>query len=209
MIALAALLSVAAGAGLAGVVHLQLRGDTTSERWLLTATALVAALCGMLLWLRWGWTPRFWLLFGAAVVLIDTAAVDWQLKLIDMLLLAIATGAAVVCAPWIMEGPAARWSSLAGMAAAGGALAVAWLAARLLYRAHAEPFGLGDVVLGAYIGALFGARHVAPALLLGIVLAGLAGLVLVLLRGFQQARGMALPYGTFLCLGALGYLLIA
>lgn len=205
---LAALLGVAAGAALALAVYLQVRGDGKPPPWLLVTTALAAAACCIVLWLRWGWTPRFWLLSTAALVLLDTAAVDWQLKLIDTLLLALATCAAVVCAPWSIGEPGARWSSLAGLAAAGGAFALAWLAARLLYRGQAEPFGLGDVFLGAFIGALLGVPRVAPALLLGIVAAGLAALLLVVTRGYRQVRGMTLPYGTFLCLGALGYLVV-
>lgn len=208
MIGLAALLGVAAGIVLALLVRRQIESDATAPKRLLVAVALLAGACCTVLWLRWGWTPRFWLLGGAALVLIDTAAVDWQLRLIDTLLLLIAAVVAVACAPWIVEGPAARWSSAIGMLAAGGAFGLAWLAARLLYPNLAEPFGLGDVLLAAFIGALFGSQHIATALLLGIVGAGLAALALIVVCGYRRARGVALPYGTFLCLGALAYLLV-
>jgi leader peptidase (prepilin peptidase) / N-methyltransferase len=112
----------------------------------------------------------------------------------------------VVTLPGIVAGFAASWflppgwlSSLIGIVAGGGVLlAMAW--AYLRVRGQ-EGLGMGDVKMLAMIGAFLGW----PLMILTLVLASFAGsLVGVLLlatgRGTMQA---ALPFGTFLALGAL------
>lgn len=157
------------------------------------------------LWQRYGWTSSFWLLLGASLVLIDTAAIDWQVRLIDTLMMLGATILAVVLAPWITG----SWlASLLGLVGAGITFVIIFGLAKLLYPQQQAPFGLGDVYLGMFIGALLGLLHVGAALLYGMLLAGAASVVLIAIFGYQRARHIPLAYGSFLCIGVLLYLVL-
>jgi leader peptidase (prepilin peptidase) / N-methyltransferase len=59
--------------------------------------------------------------------------------------------------------------------------------------------GMGDIKLAALIGLLLG-RAALPALLLGIVVGGLASLVVIVAR--RGGRGHTIAYAPYLCLGA-------
>ncbi len=91
-------------------------------------------------------------------------------------------------------------SSLLGSA---GAAASLWLI-RWLYRLlrHREGMGLGDVKLGALLGAWLGIAGVALTLVLGTLFASVGGLIL-LARGKTTVGPLRLPFGSFLCLGGL------
>lgn len=75
--------------------------------------------------------------------------------------------------------------------------------AALIYRnLRVVPFGLGDVYLAGMIGVMVGVpRAVLVALFYGILLGGLAVLVLPLLGRVKRRDPIA--YGPYLCLGAL------
>ncbi|MGH7964852.1 MAG: prepilin peptidase [Candidatus Binatia bacterium] len=94
------------------------------------------------------------------------------------------------------------WDSLIGVAAGAGVLLVVrW--AYYLY-AGEEGMGMGDVKLLAMIGAFLG-WHAVPFTLLAASSAGsVVGVPLMLLR--RADIKMALPFGPFLCFGALCYL---
>jgi leader peptidase (prepilin peptidase) / N-methyltransferase len=85
----------------------------------------------------------------------------------------------------------------------------AWIGASLLAFAAFLVFalvfpgglGMGDVKLMLLLGAALGAAIV-PALFVGTLAGGLAGLV-VLLRDGRAARGRALAYGPYLAFGAI------
>jgi prepilin signal peptidase PulO-like enzyme (type II secretory pathway) len=66
--------------------------------------------------------------------------------------------------------------------------------------------GMGDVKLVLLLGVALGGA-VVPALLVGTLAGGLAGLVLLALDG-RQARRRAIPYGPFLSFGAIAVLLL-
>ena len=68
-----------------------------------------------------------------------------------------------------------------------------------------EALGFGDVQLGLFIG-LFLNTAAAAAIIYGILGAGLISLVLLVLR--IKKRGDYIPYGPFLCLGAIAALLL-
>ncbi len=80
--------------------------------------------------------------------------------------------------------------------------------ARLLYPGQHAPFGLGDIYLGMFIGALLGIVHVGAALLYGMLLAGGASLLLIAVLGYRRARHIPIAYGSFLCGGTLLYLVL-
>ena len=103
-------------------------------------------------------------------------------------------------------------SAAAALVAGGGLLAVQWGYAALTGR---EGLGTGDVKLLAGIGAFLGLRALPVVLLLG-ALQGL-GFALayarlsrgaVEARGLQSVRHLAIPFGPFLSLAALQWLLL-
>lgn len=178
-------------------------GALAQRAWLALAVEAMTTAMALILWQHYGWSPRFWLLLGASLVLIDTAAIDWQVKLIDTLVMVGATILAVALAPWIVG----SWlRSLQGLLAAGLVFVLFFVIAKVLYPQQQAPFGLGDVYLGMFIGALLGLFRVGPALFYGMLLAALASFLLILFLGFKRARHIPISYGTFLCLGVLLYL---
>lgn len=152
----------------------------------------------------YGWSVRFVLVLAAAAVLIYTAAVDWRVRLIDTLLMLGATAGALAFAPLL----AGDWlNALLGTLAAALVFVLLFMLARVLYPQQHAPFGLGDVYLGMFIGALVGISDVGAALLAGMLLAGVASVVLMLVHGYKQARHMPIAYGAFLCMGVLLHLI--
>jgi leader peptidase (prepilin peptidase)/N-methyltransferase len=74
--------------------------------------------------------------------------------------------------------------------------------ARVIYRSvKVVPFGLGDVYLAAMIGAMVRWPLVLSSLVLGIFLAGVIGVLLLVSK--RASRRTAIPYGPYLCIGAL------
>lgn len=180
-------------------------GPIAQRSWVALAVEVLAAAMVVVLWQRYGWTPRFWLLAAATLVLLDTAAIDWQVRLIDTLVMVVATVACVALGQWI----SGNWLlSLMGALAAGFVFVLFFVIAKILYPSQQAPFGLGDVYLGMFIGALLGLAHVGGALLYGMVLAGLASVGIIVALGYQRARHVPISYGSFLCLGVLMYLVI-
>jgi leader peptidase (prepilin peptidase)/N-methyltransferase len=85
----------------------------------------------------------------------------------------------------------------------GGLAIVVVLAALAL--ARPEALGMGDVKLALLVAVALGGRAT-PALLLGLVLAALAGVALLCLRG-RPALASAIPLAPFICLGSFASLL--
>jgi leader peptidase (prepilin peptidase)/N-methyltransferase len=74
--------------------------------------------------------------------------------------------------------------------------------ARMIYKSvKVVPFGLGDVYLAAMIGAMVRWPLVLSSLILGIFLAGVIGVLLLVSK--RASRKTAIPYGPYLCIGAL------
>jgi leader peptidase (prepilin peptidase)/N-methyltransferase len=88
--------------------------------------------------------------------------------------------------------------SLLGLAAG----TILFLLVEVLF--HAGALGLGDVWLAGAIGAMIGFPDGLIALALGMLLAGIAGGVLLLSK--RTSPGDYMPYGSYLCMGALAYL---
>jgi leader peptidase (prepilin peptidase) / N-methyltransferase len=178
-------------------------GSVVSRAWLRLAVELLTLAMTIVLWRHYGWTLQFWLLLAASLVLIDTAAIDWKVKLIDTLIMVAATIVAIAVSPLIIG----SWIlSFLGMFASAFVFLLFFIIARMLYPSQAAPFGLGDVYLGMFIGALLGLGYVGPALMYGMLMAGAASLGLILVLGYKRARYIPISYGTFLCLGVLLYL---
>jgi leader peptidase (prepilin peptidase)/N-methyltransferase len=148
----------------------------------------------------------FYLVFVTAVLLV-TGAIDWLHRSIYTFVI---LGAALIA---LLASLALRpyhnfVNALAGALAAGFVFAIFFVLARLIYPGKAAPFGLGDIYLGIFIGAAVGLTRLGPALFYGMLLAGVYSALVILVRRMGRT-GISeyISYGTFLCLGALGFLL--
>ena len=134
------------------------------------------------------------LAFAAVLIVLAFIDIDHRILPDSMTLTGIPLG--VLASVWLPPG----WrDSLIGVALGGGML---WLIAEAYYRwRHVEGMGMGDVKMLAMIGAVLGWRAVIVALVLSSFSGALVG-VLMMSRAKDGMR-YALPYGTFLSLGAL------
>jgi leader peptidase (prepilin peptidase) / N-methyltransferase len=110
-----------------------------------------------------------------------------------------------VAAGWIFalpDGLRQLGSSVLAMVAAAVAFSALFALAFVIYRnLKVVPFGIGDIYLAAMIGAMVRLNQVGPALMFGIILAGVTLGLLLLTR--RVGRRQAVPYGPFLVAGAL------
>lgn len=169
---------------------------------LLYATALTV------FYARYGPTSTFFYLAFVAAVLLVTGAIDWLHRYIYTLfilgpaLLALLASVAIPQHGFL--------NAIVGMLIAGLVFVILFILARALFPGKAAPFGLGDVYLGIFIGTAVGIRNLLPALFYGVLLAGIFSAALILLRRAGRPNTPEyISYGSFLCLGALGYLLVA
>lgn len=153
------------------------------------ATALLVGGCA----LRFGLTAYALLAAGFCIVLVAISAIDLEHRIIPNRI--VVPAAAVVLAAQEIRAPSVEWP-LAALAAA----LVLFLAAV----AYPRGMGMGDVKLALLLGAMLG-RTVAAALMVGLVAALVPALVLVAKHG-RAARGLAIPLGPFLALGAVAAL---
>jgi leader peptidase (prepilin peptidase)/N-methyltransferase len=134
------------------------------------------------------------LLFGCALIVLF--AIDLEYHLLPN----------VITIPGIVIGfafsfitPPGWVASLIGIAVGGGVL---WAIAEGYYRLrHEEGLGMGDVKMLAMIGAFLGWK----AVLVTLVLSSLAGAIigLALMAAQRGTMKFALPFGTFLAIGAV------
>ena len=134
------------------------------------------------------------LAFAAVLIVLAFIDIDHRILPDSMTLTGIPLG--VLASVWLPPG----WrDSLIGVALGGGIL---WLIAEAYYRwRHVEGMGMGDVKMLAMIGAVLGWRAVIVTLVLSSFSGALVG-VLMMSRAKDGMR-YALPFGTFLSLGAL------
>lgn len=143
-----------------------------------------------------GWSallvPR--LAFACAMVVLFAIDLEHQLLPNAITLPGIVVGliASAVLPPGIVD-------ALIGAAIGGGVL---WLIGEAYFRySGQEGMGGGDVKMLAMIGAFLGWKLVLVTLVLSSVAGSLIGLSVIVLR--KGGMKYALPYGTFLALGAL------
>src|SRR3712207_9367 len=65
-------------------------GPVRSRQWIALAVEVLTALMAVVLFSRYGLSARSLILFGASLVLIDTGAVDFKIRIIDTLILVVA-----------------------------------------------------------------------------------------------------------------------
>ncbi|HEU4939503.1 MAG TPA: A24 family peptidase [Vicinamibacterales bacterium] len=143
-----------------------------------------------------GWTallvPR--LVFACAMVVLFAVDLEHHLLPNAITLPGVAVGliASTVLPPGIID-------ALIGVLIGGGAL---WLIGEAYYRYSGhEGMGGGDVKMLAMIGAFLGWKLVLVTLVLSSVVGSVIGLIVIATR--KGGMKYALPYGTFLALGAL------
>jgi prepilin signal peptidase PulO-like enzyme (type II secretory pathway) len=141
-------------------------------------------------------------LFSLALLVLSSA--DFERRLLpNRLMYPALVAAIVVCWAWPDRDIAdVAIGGAAGLAAGLGLFGLGWLfgAAR---GGGAIPFGFGDAKLIVLLGLLLGWPAFGPALLIGILLAGIPGIVMVAL-----GRGRAVvSYGPYLASGGLVALL--
>jgi leader peptidase (prepilin peptidase)/N-methyltransferase len=177
---------------------------------------LVELLGGVLFFLafwRFGLTYQFGVTAFWCGVFVVIIFIDWEHKLIlnkvtypaavvALVILAIDSfrpGALILgnLSFW----PAGQPSILSGVIA--GAIGMAFFL--IIFLINPRGMGMGDVKLAGLIGLVTGMPLVIVALLIGILLGGLAAIVLLSLR--LKGRKDVIPYGTFLAVGPIVTLL--
>lgn len=165
---------------------------------------LVEALTGLLFVLifhvfgfMWA-TPVYWLL-AAALVVVTFIDLDHQIIPDVISLPGIAVGFLL---SFLL--PFVSWSdSLFGILLGGGSL---YLVAKVYYwLTRVEGMGGGDVKLLAMIGAFMGWKAILPTIFIGSLVGSVIGVSVMLYR--KAGSRLAIPFGPFLALGAVIYLL--
>ena len=130
------------------------------------------------------------LAFCGLLVVVTVTDMDRRVIPNAALVVAALSGMAITVA----SDPGSLGERAIGGGAAGGVLLLVWLA-------HPNGMGMGDVKLAAVMGLYLG-RSVAPALLVGFGVGALAGLALIARRG-RDARKQAIAFGPSLALGGV------
>jgi leader peptidase (prepilin peptidase)/N-methyltransferase len=160
---------------------------------LVEATTAVVFAGGVMVY---GLTPLLAVRLAFASALIVLFAIDLRHRILPNVITLPGTAAGFIASLFL---PPGWWSSLFGILAGGGVLLGI---AEAYYRVRGqEGLGMGDVKMLAMIGAFLGW----PLMLLTLVLASFAGSIVGvgLLASGRRDMQAALPFGTFLAVGAL------
>lgn len=155
-----------------------------------------AAVCGGLLWLRFGLTWTLVWAVGVTGLLLLVAAIDLDHRLVfNKVLLA---GVALAALRVLGTGPGLLASALLAGALGFGIFA-------LLAAGQRGALGAGDVKLAGVLGLMLGYPAVLTALLVGVLCGGIAAAGLLLSR--RVSRRAFIPYAPFLAIGGISALL--
>ncbi len=164
-------------------------------------------LCGavfVVLFVRFGWSAEFaafsylmMLLVAVVIVDIDHGIIPNEIVIAGML------GGAAVFAYNLYHSfgyftDSAWWAPLAGMLPGTLFLFIVFAAGYVIYKSD-NVMGMGDVKLFAPVGMFLGCRMCIIALILAILLGGIAGTVFMA-TGFKKRRD-TIPFGPFIALG--------
>jgi leader peptidase (prepilin peptidase)/N-methyltransferase len=137
-----------------------------------------------------------------SLALIMTLFLDWLHRYIYYAVIVPAAAVALVGSLLRLESHPTILYSLLGLGIGVVFFGLLYFLGQILF--HSQALGLGDVWLAGAIGAMAGFPGALLALAMGMVMAGLGGGILLLIRRGSPRDYM--PYGSFLCLGALIYL---
>lgn len=186
------------------------RGRCCGNRlnWLFPLVELLAAVALLRFYVLYGASAMFFYMAFVMVILLVTGAIDWLHRVIYTFV--ILGAALVVLLASLMLPPTQNNILNAGLGAlvAGFIFVLFFALARMLFPGKSAPFGLGDVYLAIFLGAAVGLTRLTPTLFYGMLLAGLYSAGVVVARRMGRATGAEyISYGTFLCLGALAFLM--
>jgi len=174
--------------------------DGRRLHWIYPVVELLTAFTLLRIYALYGLSPAFGYLSFACAVLIVTGAIDWLHRYIYTFVILGATLLALIAGPLV----GMDWRNvLLGALVAGFIFMLFYMAARIIFPSAAVPFGLGDVYLAIFIGAVVGLLNLAPALFYGMLMAGVASAGILLVRRTGRPTPSYISYGTFLCLGVL------
>jgi leader peptidase (prepilin peptidase)/N-methyltransferase len=177
-----------------------------SLHWIHPLVDLLTALSCALLYLHYSVSPIFFYLVFISAILIITGAIDWLHRSIYTFVILGACLCALLASLAIP--PINLLNAFAGLLIGGFVFLIFFMLARIMFPSHAAPFGLGDVYLAMFLGATFGITRLTNVLFIGMLLAGVFSIGVMIVRTIRRSTPTYIAYGTFLCLGALGYLLV-
>ena len=150
----------------------------------------------LLHWWAFGWTALMAVRLAFACAMIVLFAIDLEHHLLPNVITLPGLAAGLIVSLVLPPGPV---DALLGVLLGGGVL---WLIGEAYYRwAGQEGMGGGDVKMLAMIGAFLGWKLVLITLVLSSIAGSLIGMLVIALR--RGDMKYALPYGTFLAIGAL------
>ncbi len=169
----------------------------TRRPWRAPALEAATILIFVLAWLRARHNPALLLILSAyGAFLLIVLVIDLEHR--RVLNIVVAPAAVIALAASLAPGmPGPRSALLGGAVGLGVFLALALIGRGAL--------GAGDVKLAGVIGLMTGYPHVVSALVLGVVLGGIAALWLLLTR--RASRKSYMAYAPYLAIGALIILL--
>lgn len=168
--------------------------------WIYPLVELLSALLLLRLYQLYALSADFFYLAFVCAILLLTGAIDWLHRYIYTFLV---LGASLIA---LMVGPVLGmdWRNLLLGALFGGSIFLLFfIMARLLFPTVASPFGLGDVYLAIFIGSVVGLVNLGPALVYGMILAGIVAAGIMVARAAGRPTPTYIAYGSYLCLGVL------
>ena len=165
---------------------------------------LVEALTALILtalYVKWGFTPEWGAYALLALFLIPISFIDIDYKLI---LDKLTIPGFIIGSFYILVFQIETWqSALLGSLGGGLSLLILGIVGNLIFKK--ESMGMGDVKLVVMTGVYAGFPVIFYMLLLGIFCAALF-IIICFLSGRMKA-GSVIPFGPFIAIGSLGYLL--
>lgn len=165
------------------------------------AIELLAAALPVLLYVRFGFRPEFFLYWPLSYVLLVLSFVDLDYRILPDRITLPGVVVGLVAAPIL--GVVGLWDSLLGVIVGGGALYLIGVLGELILRK--ESMGGGDVKLAAMLGAFLGWKLVLVDLFIAFLVGAVVGVAVMARRTGEWDS--ALPFGPFIALGAVVALL--
>jgi leader peptidase (prepilin peptidase) / N-methyltransferase len=137
-----------------------------------------------------------------SLILLQVLRIDWQNHLIFTII--IVPGSVIALFLAVLESGVALIAALISAIGAALIFGLFYALALVIYRRRA--LGRGDILLAFLIGAMTRFELVVPALLAGMILAALGGLFLIAIG--RRTRHDFIPYGAYLCAGAIIVLML-
>lgn len=135
-----------------------------------------------------------------AVPLIQVAITDVRHRYVYSLVAGVGLAVCMALSPAVHA--ASPWTGVAGAVAGLAGMALVREVGRLAY--GDVTMGRGDLIVAAMVGAAAGPEAIV-ALASGLVISGVVGLVVLLVRG--RSRAGLIPYGAGMCLAGLACLI--